>query len=94
MKNIVLPVLGAFAGTFVKNVVDEEPLDFVEAAVGAAFNVIFQYLPEKYLGHKLNKGKSIHAWVLPSHEADLMGFTGYAFLLSNTKEVIWISKEM
>ena len=91
MKNIVLPALGAFAGTFVKNVVDEEPL---EAAVGAAFNIIFQYLPEKYLGHKLNKGNSIHAWVLPSHEADLIEFTGYAFLLSITKEVIWISKEM
>ena len=40
MKNIVLLVLGVFAGTFVKNVVDEEPLDFVEAAVGAAFNII------------------------------------------------------
>ena len=73
MKNIVLPALGAFTGTLVGNVVDEKPLDFGEATEGAVFNIIFQYLPTKYLGHKLNKGKSVHSWVLPSHEADLVG---------------------
>ena len=56
MKNIVLPALGAFTGTLVGNVVDEKPLDFGEATEGAALNIIFQYLPTKYLGHKLNKG--------------------------------------
>ena len=73
MKNIVLPALGAFAGTLVGNAVDEKPLNFGEATEGAVFNIIFQYLPTKYLGNKLNKGKSIHSWVPPSHEADLVG---------------------
>lgn len=60
VKNVVLPALGGFAGSLVGNAVDGMPLDFFEATEGAAFNVIFQYLPTKYLGHKLNKSKSFH----------------------------------
>ena len=108
VKNVVLPALGAFAGNLAKNAVDEKPLDFGEAAQGALFNIIFQNLPTKYLGNKLNKGKSMHTWVLPFFGSSYISFnpmkliwwveeerfTGYALFLSNTKEVIWISKEM
>ena len=58
-KNVVLPALGAIAGTLTTNAVDGESLDFKEAAQGAIFNILFQNLP-KYLGHKLNKSKSIY----------------------------------
>ena len=66
VKNVVLPALGAFAGNLAKNAVDEKPLDFSEAAQGALFNIIFQNLPTKYLGHKLNKGKWMHTEVVTS----------------------------
>jgi len=51
--------VGAFAGTFVENIVNGEPLNYWEAAQGALFNVIAGNLPTKYLGHTLNKCKSL-----------------------------------
>ena len=56
MKDIVLPALGTFASDFAKNVVKGESLS--EAAQGALTNLIFDYLPKKYLGHKLSESKS------------------------------------
>ena len=55
-KNVVLPALGAIAGTLTTNAVDGESLNFKEAAQGAIFNIIFQGL-SKLLGHTLNKSK-------------------------------------
>ena len=62
----MLPVLGAFAGSLTTNAVDGESLDFQDAAQGALFNIIIQNLPTKYLGHKLNKSKSIYTCISSS----------------------------
>ena len=58
VKNVLLPAVGAFAGTLVGNAVDHDPLNYGEATGGAVLNVVFQFLPTKFLKQKLNKSKS------------------------------------
>ena len=47
------------------NAVDQKPLEYGEAAGGAVLNVVFQFLPTKFLKQKLNKSmsQSIYTWI-------------------------------
>lgn len=65
VKKVLLPAVGAFAGTLIGNAVDQKPLEYGEAAGGAVLNVVFQFLPTKFLKQKLNKSmsQSIYTWI-------------------------------